>query len=692
VRKQLEVPARALNALGATDVASRYEAGVVAPIRRVEERQQQRVASERVAAEPLRGSPAAQAGGILAGGLATVGPGVAARGTAAGAALLPTTVKGNALAGAAYGVAAPVASDGERGGNMLLGAGLGAGLSALPAGANALASRVRAARLPAAERAAGRAIQAEASGPLDIQQSAVPGVRRTLGDATMDPGVMQLENTVRGQRESLFRQADDANNAARVAALRQIAGTDAEFAAAQGARNIAAEPLYTAARAKSVPLDDELSGVISRLPASVVSKAKEISKMQGKAFPSASEPGDAAEGVYYRYNNREDTADNGTGYMMFAEKQRNVEGYGKNLWTIRPKEGDGATVDARDDGFRAKIIEAAERNPELLEEYRITPEELADSFAPDDIVNTADGWDNQDYVSWLWDNVAEPNGIMTVKTYDGAVTFDPSIVKKGMPSPEITGDQLHTLKIALDDAISRKGEGSLGNAEKRIAMQVKDDLVSAITTRIPEYGQALAEYRNLSTPVGRMQIGRYALEKGDAAVPDAMGNQRLTPARFESVADLDNTAGKATKFKGAKAKDYLTADDIQTFRSIQDDLRRQSDRIRNPSPGPNTAGKLETSRRVLARQAVGRVIPGVGGALDYIQTRLDDATQAKLAELLANPDQAKRVLATLSEADKKVVRELLMRLSGAAGRDRTTNEALMNRINPARNAPRDRNN
>jgi hypothetical protein len=338
----------------------------------------------------------------------------------------------------------------------------------------------------------------------------------------MDPGVMQLENTVRGQRESLFRQADDANNAARVAALRRIAGTDAEFAAAQGARNVAAEPLYTVARAKSVPFDDELKGIIGRLPGNVSAKALELARMQGKPI-----------------------------------KQN---------------------------------------------------------------------------------------------------------------ATEITGEQLHNMKLALDDAIGRKGEGALGNAEKRIAMQVKDDLVSAIATRIPEYGQALAAYRSLSTPIGRMQIGRYALEKGDAAVPDVMGNQRLTPARFESVSDLDTTAAKATKFKGAKAKDYLSADDIQTFRAIQDDLRRQSDRIRNPSPGANTAGKLETSRRALARQAVGRVIPGVGGALDYIQTRLDDATQAKLAELLANPDQAKRVLATLSEADKKVVRELLMRLSGAAAR------------------------
>ncbi len=67
-------------------------------------------------------------GGNVAGTVAQlVGPGIAARTTAAGAALLPRTIAGNALQGAALGGAQPVSSRDERAGNMALGAVGGAG-------------------------------------------------------------------------------------------------------------------------------------------------------------------------------------------------------------------------------------------------------------------------------------------------------------------------------------------------------------------------------------------------------------------------------------------------------------------------------------------------------------------------------------------------------------------------------------
>jgi len=229
VRKQLEVPTRALNMLGATDVASRYEAGVVAPIRRAEDRQQQRVASERIAAEPLRGSPAAQAGGILAGGLATAGPGVAARGTAAGAALLPTTVRGNALAGAAYGAAMPVASEGERAGNIAATAALSSALPAALAGARrlsgvtpdraALASRAESLGIPL------HAAQLSESTPLKVAASSAKylpfsgaraaanrqqaGFNRALSKTIGQDSEALSDEVVRAARQGIGQQFED---------------------------------------------------------------------------------------------------------------------------------------------------------------------------------------------------------------------------------------------------------------------------------------------------------------------------------------------------------------------------------------------------------------------------------------------------------------------------------------------------
>lgn len=88
------------------------------------------------------------------------------------------------------------------------------------------------------ERSAMNQIRSEAANPAAIAQSApsrVPGVQRTLAEETLDPGIARMERQVRG-RTSEFTPLDSANNAARVAALQRIAGTDADMAAAVQAR------------------------------------------------------------------------------------------------------------------------------------------------------------------------------------------------------------------------------------------------------------------------------------------------------------------------------------------------------------------------------------------------------------------------------------------------------------------------
>ncbi|HUV84286.1 MAG TPA: hypothetical protein VMV86_01170, partial [Methanosarcinales archaeon] len=58
-------------------------------------------------------------------------------------------------------------------------------------------------------------------------------------------------------------------------------------------------------------------------------------------------------------------------------------------------------------------------------------EEVYNSFNPDNIVDFADGYDNE-LNQWLWERIIEPNDIKAIKTSDGAVVFnnDDSIIKK----------------------------------------------------------------------------------------------------------------------------------------------------------------------------------------------------------------------------------------------------------------------
>lgn len=50
------------------------------------------------------------------------------------------------------------------------------------------------------------------------------------------------------------------------------------------------------------------------------------------------------------------------------------------------------------------------------------------AFDPADIVNSAEAYDAPKMVQWLWDRVLEAREILGLKTQDGAIVFDPSIV------------------------------------------------------------------------------------------------------------------------------------------------------------------------------------------------------------------------------------------------------------------------
>jgi len=59
----------------------------------------------------------------------------------------------------------------------------------------------------------------------------------------------------------------------------------------------------------------------------------------------------------------------------------------------------------------------------------ITVEDAFKSFAPEDIIMSAEAWDDGDMVQWIWNKVLEPNGIYAVITPDGAIVFDESLIK-----------------------------------------------------------------------------------------------------------------------------------------------------------------------------------------------------------------------------------------------------------------------
>jgi hypothetical protein len=170
-------------------------------------------------------------------------PGAAAGGALVGALSTPGGLKERAIGSAIGGVAGPVAEIGGR----------------FARGVSQFARSVTEPLLPRGpERIAARTIQRMATDPTAVTratqyQPGISGYQPSLAEATLDPGIAQLQ---RGLPEpGGLALAEEANINAAVRGIQDIAQTPQQLEAAISARSKAANPLYRAAEKSQTPVD-----------------------------------------------------------------------------------------------------------------------------------------------------------------------------------------------------------------------------------------------------------------------------------------------------------------------------------------------------------------------------------------------------------------------------------------------------
>lgn len=117
-------------------------------------------------------------------------------------------------------------------------------------------------------------------------------------------------------------------------------------------------------------------------------------------------------------------ADTGVGYMMFSNNiDRVSSAYGKNHHTVDLSElSSSEKINSSSASFKNSVDRALRKNPEF-EQYS------SSDFSPDDIVDTAAGWDDPKVVEYLTKSVFEPKGWKLIETPDGAIVLDKSKIK-----------------------------------------------------------------------------------------------------------------------------------------------------------------------------------------------------------------------------------------------------------------------
>ena len=510
------------------------------------------------------------------------------RGTKAMSAVLPTTVRGNAVQGVVQGLSAPVGEGDSRAANATLGGGINALTAGLFKGAGATYGALKNASKPglsSLDRTAADVLTREADNPARLARAApsqVPGVQRTLAEETLDPGIARLERNLRSTNRQ-FDAQDRANNWARVSALEKIAGTDSDMATALDAR-------------------DTTTGAL-----------RDAAFNEGDAF-------DAANAAQQRAGNSAHAAK--VRAIEKANEQRRALGYATQLPLP-----DAPASSSPKEALQSRIGEV----------------------------------------------IAKNNGNPAVQT---AL----SVVGGALRQAEDSVPGLYNVRKYVGDLLSGRAGGDTVSAKaaSRELIDIREAIDQELQRRAPTFSKYLTAYQDASKPINRMDVGRDFLQpsSGSATLDPVTGAQVLTPAQFSKKArDLDAVAARATGFGKAKAKDILSPSDIATVKAIQDDLERQAFRATAGSGGNSQTFERQALQDRLTKGAGRQVLRGVpvvgryaGDFLDMLERSRNDRVKERLAYLVANPAEARRVLSALPPAGQKIVSDALTQLGGSVGR------------------------
>lgn len=116
----------------------------------------------------------------------------------------------------------------------------------------------------------------------------------------------------------------------------------------------------------------------------------------------------------YRYY-KSDTPMSQLDHAMFCDNRSKVEGYGETLWAV-----DWAYL--TDINKFNNILTFIDKKNRCW--YGPS------NWNPCDIEQSAGVWDNPIAVKWFIKNIAKPFGLFGVKTQDGAIVFDETIIEK----------------------------------------------------------------------------------------------------------------------------------------------------------------------------------------------------------------------------------------------------------------------
>lgn len=273
------------------------------------------------------------------------------------------------------------------------------------------------------------------------------------------------------------------------------------------------------------------------------------------------------KGLSYRFYSSDDPMSR-AGYAMFADEPDRVgSGYGgdeKRAFSVE----ESSLTDISD--IKEKIIEARhntdENTPWELEDYEdVSDDSFAELFDPEDIVDSAAAYDDESLVSWLWNNVLEPNDIAGVKTNDGAVAFSPDIIKRNLAAEIAFGR-------SNGDDVRFSAEGDGGEWDKELA-RMPQSVQEAVRRVKDERSKKpnMQEFPNLDAYLSG-RSAQQAAEKAERLRDKGKDEFKGTEALEKLGVKIENSAGDYSNVEQLIAND-------RAAKTIQRETRKAIKRL-----------------------------------------------------------------------------------------------------------------
>lgn len=211
---------------------------------------------------------------------------------------------------------------------------------------------------------------------------------------------------------------------------------------------------------------------------------------------------------------------------------------------------------------------------------------------------------------------------------------------------KVTGQTLQDLKMGMDALLSDPTSG-IAKHEANLIKETRGQLMNWMEGRIPGLKDARTTYADMSKPIGQMDVGQELLRAIEPALNDFGGLARETGNKYAiALRNADQTAVKATGFKGNGMRDLMTPDQMGTLESVAGDLARKANsQDLGRGVGSDTFQKLAMSNiaeRSGAPGVVGAALdfPGVSKVAKFLYRDPEEKIQTLIAQSLLDPKSA----------------------------------------------------